>query len=135
MTAPTLTFTGGAVVALPADIAWPDQFAWSPIRQASTFALDGAVVVESAEELAWRPITLASGATYGWVRTATVEALHAQYVLGDAPITLALEGQSYSVLFDRSGQGLVCEPLKVRPVDGRPELDWWRVTIPLRTLT
>lgn len=68
-------------VTLPVDMEWTDEYRWSPILTSQEYTLSGALLIESAEKLAGRPVTLAGqidGNTgFALVTRATVDALMA----------------------------------------------------------
>lgn len=116
-------------VAIPEDVWWTDEFAWTPVAQATTRSLTGARIVQLGVKLKGRPITLASSDRGGWVTRATVLALRA---LADAPgatYTLALaDGRSFTVAFDAE-RDFVATPL--RPAADMTAASKYRVTLPL----
>lgn len=85
-------------VTLPADLAWPDRYAWQPVTVSIEYSLTGALIVESAEKLAGRPITLQGADNRAWATRATVDAIKALQAVAGADYTLSLEGQSYTVM-------------------------------------
>ncbi len=85
---------GVTSIALPPDLRWTDEFAWSPVGQVSTVTLTGALIVEEAAQQAGRPITLSSvvnGSQYtAVVDRSTVEALQALAAIPGALMVLTL---------------------------------------------
>lgn len=98
-----------STVALPDNLYWSDEFDWSPVRQARTYTLTGAMIAEESTALAGRPITL-EGA---WVPRTTVQALVVLEAQEATPMTLTLsDGRTFQVLFRREqDQALEVEPL------------------------
>ncbi|MGD7412717.1 hypothetical protein ACQCRK_26175, partial [Ralstonia pseudosolanacearum] len=66
-----------AVLALPDDLLWTDEHAWTPAVAAVSYLLTGALLVESAARQKGRPITLVGAADMAWVTRATVNTLYA----------------------------------------------------------
>ncbi|RAH37409.1 hypothetical protein [Halomonas sp. SL1] len=115
----TLTHAGGAI-ALPDDLAWPDEFDWSPLVAAEQRSLTGALIVHHSRAQSGRPITLASQDA-SWMPRAQVLAL--QGLLEDAaatvsggsapaPMTLDLHGRAFSVAWRLADE----RPLEATPV-------------------
>jgi hypothetical protein len=84
-------------ITLPADLAWPDRYAWPPVVVNTNYSLTGALIAQSAERLAGRPITLQSADGRAWVDRTTVDALTALQAAG-AALALSVRGQSFTVL-------------------------------------
>jgi len=92
-----MAITLGALT-LPQGLRWSDEFSWSPIVQSSDYSLTGALIVQQAEKLAGRPITLVGGKDFVWMTRAEVIALK---TLIDAreSMTLTLhDGRSFTVI-------------------------------------
>ena len=105
----TLTHATGTLT-LPADLEWTDEFAWTPQVAAEQRSLTGALIVHHSTVQSGRPITLASNGA-SWYPRAQVQALQA--LLSDtAAMTLALNGQTFAVIWRRSGNAL---PLEATP--------------------
>jgi hypothetical protein len=84
-------------IPLPDDLIWIDEFDWTPMQQAKSYTLTGALVIESGQKQAGRPITLAGGDNAAWATRSQVEALSAKLV-GDPTMTLTLhDGRTFSV--------------------------------------
>lgn len=115
-----LTHAGGTLV-LPEDLAWPDEFDWSPVAAAEQRTLSGALIIQHSTRQSGRPITLASqGAS--WFPRAQVQALQAiqqadaaTVAAGDpvAPMTLDIHGRPFEVTWRRAGNA---QPLEATPV-------------------
>ncbi|CAM3306709.1 hypothetical protein [Halomonas lysinitropha] len=116
----TLTHAGTAI-ALPEDLAWPDEFDWSPVAAAEQRTLTGALIIHHSTRQSGRPITLASeGAS--WFPRAQVLALQAIHQMDAtavavgqpvAPMTLDVHGRVFSVTWRRGGNA---QPLEALPV-------------------
>lgn len=107
-------FLGG--IELPRGMLWVDEFAWSGALRAVDRGITGAQIIDLAEKLEGRPITLQGTQDQGWIRRATLLAVRA---LTDVPegeylLTLAT-GEQFTVMFAPDN------PLEAQPIS-RPEL-------------
>jgi hypothetical protein len=111
-------------VPLPADMVWTDELTWPTVIKSTEYTLTGALVVDSGQRLAGRPITLAGGDDHGWITRATIDALRtlASALPGEFVLTLA-DARSFNVVFAPE-DALQAEP--VFPV-ADPGADWWYV--------
>lgn len=119
-----------AGIALPDDIEWTDEFAFSPVTQIVTPTLTGALIVEEAARTAGRPITLVSNEA-AWLTRAAVKALQAKADVAGETYTLAWsDGRTFDVMFRRAnGQPLDAKPvLRVADLD---DTDYYTVTLRL----
>lgn len=117
-------------ISLPADLVWSDEFAWTPVEQAKTYTLDGALLVESQVRQAGRPITLSGGEDRGWVTRDVVALLYAlaQTVKDDLALTLA-DGRQFTCAF-RHGEGAI-EARPVVPLGPPGSGDYYTLTLRL----
>lgn len=90
-----------AGIALPAQLHWEDEFAWSPVGQAIDVALDGELVVEESAQQAGRPMTLRGGLDRAWAQRATVAQIYALAAQPAQQHTLLYRGETFTVIFDR----------------------------------
>lgn len=98
---------------LPAGLRWSDEYAWSPVVQATTYSLAGALVTEEAQRLAGRPLTLEGGRTWAWMTRAQLETLRQALTTAGATWTLTLhDGRAFVVMARHEGDG----PLSAAPV-------------------
>ena len=67
----------GAALALPDDLLWSDEHAWTPAVASVSYLLTGALLVQSATRQAGRPITLTGALDMAWVTRAVITTLHA----------------------------------------------------------
>lgn len=105
-----LTHAGGTIV-LPEDLAWPDEFDWSPVAAAEQRTLSGALIIQHSTRQSGRPITLASqGAS--WFPRAQVQALQS-LLEAVAAMTLDIHGRPFEVTWRRAGNA---QPLEATPV-------------------
>jgi len=111
-------------VPLPADMVWTDEFTWPTVVKSTEYTLTGALVVDSAQRLAGRTITLAGGDDYGQITRATVEALRtlASALPGQYVLTLA-DARSFNVVFAPE------DPIAAQPIAtvADPGADFWYV--------
>ena len=89
---------------IPEDLAWTDEWSFTPYAEQAGHALDGTLIVErSAAAKAGRPVTLEGAADLAWVERATLEALRA--ALDRTEMTLTLwDGRELTVGW-RHGDG------------------------------
>jgi hypothetical protein len=107
---PTITLTNGATtLALPDDLIWADEFAWSAVQQRSGYSAGGALLLDVGFKLAGRPITLQGGESHAWAPRSTALTLKQWIDAGASPLTLLFRGTPYTV-----GFATVDEPLSVQ---------------------
>ena len=118
-------------VTLPVDLIWTDEFDWSPVEQNSYYTLTGALIVESGNKLAGRPITLAGADNAAWVDRTTLTALYAK-LTGDPTMLLTLnDARTFNVKFWADN------PIQARLIlDYNTPIgsDWYSLTIKLIAL-
>lgn len=111
-------------VPLPADMVWTDEFGWATVVKSTEYTLTGALIVDSGQRQAGRPITLAGAEDAGWITRATVDALRtlASALPGEYVLALA-DGRSFNVVFAPD------TPLAAQPIVpiADPGADWWYV--------
>lgn len=92
MTDLTITLTSGStVITLPGDLQWVDEMTPWKVVQVYENTLTGALLVSESGKLAGRPITLQSGADFGWVQRSVVLALQDLAAVANGPVmTLSL---------------------------------------------
>lgn len=136
-----MALTLGAL-ALPQGLRWADEFDWSPIVQATTYSLSGALILEESARLAGRPITL-SGARDGnistaWLKRDDLIALQTALNATGATFTLTLhDARTFTVAPRADGDGpLSVEPLPAvknfAPAD--PDADTWYIVNTIRLM-
>ncbi len=130
----TLTnLTDGTVIALPDDLLWSDEHAWTPAVARVEYLLTGALLVESAARSAGRPITLKAEPDMGWVTRATVDTLYAWAAQPNRSFRLTLfDGRSFTVAFRHHETAIEAEPVLGFPA--RSASDWYRITLRLMEL-
>ena len=112
-------------ITLPADLLWNDEYAYTPVKQTISTAVDGSLIVEAAAAQAGRPITLAGGDDYAWCSRATLEALRLKQAQPGLVMTLTVLSVPHSVLFVQPG--ITAKPIQdfSNPANG----DWYAVTL------
>ncbi|WP_247424920.1 hypothetical protein [Ralstonia pseudosolanacearum] len=117
-----------AVLALPDDLLWADEHAWTPAVAAVSYLLTGALLVESAARQKGRPLTLVGAADMAWVTRAAVNTLYAWAASPASRFELTLaDGRAYTVAFRHNETAIEAEP-----VTGFPawrEGDFYRLTV------
>lgn len=97
-------------ITLPSDLEWQDEFAWSPVQQASERSLSGKLSIEEATKIKGRPITLFGGPNAAWTTRATITALFNKLTAGHRMV-LNYHGTNYNVVW-RHGD----TPIEAAPV-------------------
>lgn len=106
---------GTTVLQLPPDLLWVNEFRWSSVSQATERALRGALLIDVAERVGGRPITLAGGLNE-WMLRADLEVLYTWVRLPGAQFTLTHNEVERTVIFDH-GTGEESNAIKlVAPV-------------------
>lgn len=99
-----------STITLPQGLRWSDEFAWSPLAQASEYGLTGSLLVEQTLKQAGRPITLVGGRDFAWMTRSEVSTLKTLLDTG-AAMTLTLhDARSFTVI------PAADEPLTVTPL-------------------
>lgn len=110
---------------LPSDLIWFDEYDHSPVKQTITTAVDGSLIVESAAQLAGRPLTLKGGIDYGWIDRATLELLRLKQAQPGLIMALLHLGITYSLIFRQPA-------INASPVidfNTPDPVDWYVVTL------
>lgn len=132
----TITLTAGATtLALDPDLLWEDEFAWAATEQTVTRGLTGALIIQTAQRLAGRPITLRNeDERSGWMTRADMAQLQSWADTPGQRMTLSLRGNSHLVVFRHHDGG----PFEARPLvhyaDPQPA-DWVLATLRFVTVT
>lgn len=85
-------------ITLPQGLRWADEFAWSPVAQASEYTLTGSLIVEQSTKQAGRPITLIGGKNFAWMTRAEVVALKALLDAGEAMTLTLHDARTFAVI-------------------------------------
>ena len=126
--------TDGVVLALPDDLLWTDEHAWSPVVANTSYLLTGALLVQSGTRQAGRPITLVGAADMAWVTRAVVETLY-----GWAADPLAVDSGRFELTFADARVFIVAfrfgdtaiEAETVMGFPARSDGDYYRLTLRL----
>ncbi|MHA6829480.1 hypothetical protein ACQUJV_25240 [Ralstonia pseudosolanacearum] len=121
---------GSAILALPDDLLWSDEHAWTPAVAAVSYLLTGALLVESAARQKGRPITLVGAADMAWVTRATVNTLYAWAAAPSRQFELTYtDGRVFTVAFRHHETAIEAEPVMGFPA--RRDADFYRLTLRL----
>ena len=118
----TLTYNG-TTATLSDRLQWVDEFAWSPVEQATAYSTTGALLVDVAVKQSGQPITLEGADTNAWITRALCSTLQAWAALPGIELDLVLRGTTHAVIFDHAQGGFSAQPIW-RLLDGEitPEL-------------
>jgi hypothetical protein len=126
-------------VSIPNGMRWSDEFTWSPIQTARNYSLSGALILQPAERLAGRPITLIGGERWAWMTRANVLSLQTLLNTYAASLTLVLhDARSFTVTPVYEGDGpLDATPKSVIQDSGyaNPGASAWYVIHSLKLIT
>lgn len=106
----TLTYNG-TTAAISDRLQWTDEFAWSPVDQATAYSTTGALLVDVAVKQAGRPITLVGTETAAWISRALCATLQAWAALPGIELDLVVRGVTRRVLFDHAQGGFTAQPV------------------------
>ncbi|WOI47692.1 hypothetical protein [Acidovorax sp. BLS4] len=107
----TLTYNG-TTAHISDRLQWTDEYAWSPVDQATAYSTTGALLVDVAVKQAGRPITLVGTDTAAWLSRALCDTLRAWAALPGIELDLVLRGDTYRVVFDHAqGSGFAAQPI------------------------
>ncbi len=121
----------GASVALPDDLLWTDEHAWTAATAAVSYSLTGALIVETADRQAGRPITLAGSTDMAWITRATLNTLHGWASVSGRHFELTLaDGRLFTVAF-RHHEPPVIDAEPVTGFAARNDGDFYRATLRL----
>lgn len=106
-------------IRLPSGMVWTDEFDWCSVERATTWSINGALLIDVGVRQAGRPITLSAQDDQGWIRRETLRQLqHLADTEPDAEHTLTLaDGRVFRVRFAQSETS----PITATAL-GRPEL-------------
>lgn len=107
-----------ALVQIPRQLVWVDEFSWTPVEKVIGYGTEGALLIDVGTKLAGRPITLQGVDRHGWLRKNVLEEVRALAADGEAVYTLThADGRTFQVTFAPD------DPVTAIPVAGtRPEL-------------
>jgi hypothetical protein len=124
----------GVVLALPDDLLWSDEHAWTPAVASVSYLITGALLVQSALKQAGRPITLTGAVDMAWVARSCVGTLYdwASVPLGESTGRFELtmmDSRVFAVAFRHAEVPIAAEP--VTGFTARSESDFYRLTLKL----
>lgn len=126
-----------AIVTLPDDLMWVDEYAWSPAVASVSYLLNGALMVQSATKQAGRPITMSGAVDMAWIPRSDIKtindwaAIPLGTTLGRFLLTLA-DARTFTVAFRHADT-----PLEAEPVLGFPataDTDFYHLTLRLMAI-
>lgn len=117
----TLTYAG-TTAHLSDRLQWTDEYDWTPVEQATGYAITGALLVDVAVKQAGQPITLQGDNTAAWITRALCDTLKAWAALPGIELDLVLRGTTHRVVFDHARGGFGAQPLH-KLVDGEITAD------------
>ena len=118
----TLTYNG-TTATLSDRLQWVDEFAWSPVEQATAYSTTGALLVDVAVKQSGQPITLEGTDTNAWITRALCSTLQAWAALPGIQLDLVLRGETHQVIFDHAKGGFTAQPIwKLLDGEITPEL-------------
>lgn len=122
----------GEALALPDDLLWIDEHAWSPAVASASYLITGALLLQSATRQAGRPITLVGPFDMAWVTRASVERLRdwAAIPVGTTTGRFTLrfnDGRAFRVAFRHTETTIEAEP--VLGIPARADTDFYRLTL------
>lgn len=118
----TLTYNG-TTATLSDRLQWVDEFAWSPVEQATAYSTTGALLVDVAVKQSGQPITLEGTDTNAWISRALCDTLKAWAALPGAQFDLVLRSETHQVIFDHGKGGFSAQPIwKLLDGEITPEL-------------
>lgn len=123
----TLTYNA-TTYTLPVDYRWSDEQNWQPVEQNISRTLTGALIVEVAQKIAGRPITLQpEDASCAWMTLAMLTALRAWAAVPGRQMVLTIAGTSYDVMFRHQDGAIEATP--VVHYNAQDSGDFWLVTL------
>lgn len=122
----------GVALPLPDDLLWSDEHAWSPAVANTSYLITGALLIQSANRQAGRPITLLGAPDMAWVTRAAVEQLRewAAIAVGGSTGRFELafaDGRFFTVVFRHQEVAIEAEP--VLGIPARSSNDFYRLTL------
>ncbi len=120
----------GLSLALPDDLNWVDEHAWTAATARVEYLLTGALLIESAARQAGRPITLSAAPDLAWVPRSTIDQLHQLAQAPQRRLRLALpDGRTLNAAFRHADGALEAEPV-LGFASASPDA-WYRLTLRL----
>jgi hypothetical protein len=116
---------------LPNDLLWVDEMKWVPAVSKPTYALTGALIIETAAKLLGRPITLQPLQDMAWVSREKAAKLRGWASTPKRRFKLVLEYptdvRQFTVVFDHSRGAIEADPVKGFPQHA--DDDWYKIVL------
>lgn len=124
--------TDNTILVLPDDLLWIDEQAWSPIAMSTSYLLNGALLIQTGQRQAGRPITLTADQDMAWVTRAVVQQLWtwASQPINDTSGRFLLtfkDARSFTVVFRHTDTAIEAEP--VLGIPAQADTDYYRITL------
>lgn len=130
----TQLVSGAITVALSDDLFWSDENTWNPVEQTAQRTVTGALIVQAAQRVGGRPITLQPpDDSSAWMSRATVDDIRNLAAVAGREMTLTLRGNNYDVIF-RHHDGAAVDANPVVFYRDEDEEDFYLVTLRLMEL-
>lgn len=100
-----LTLAGFVFPTSGQGLRWSDEYAWTPVAQATAYGLTGALIVQEGTRTAGRPLTLAGGPRRAWLTRAQLGTLAALLASGDQRTLTIHDGRQIPVIPRHDGDG------------------------------
>ena len=108
-----------------------DEFSWSAVEQNTERSISGALIVQNAQRIGGRPITLEpDGNDSAWLPRADLEQLQAWASVPGLQLVLTLRGQAHGVIF-RHHEGAVIDATPVMHFEDVLPTDYYTATVRL----
>lgn len=126
-----ITLADNAVtLELPADMAWLDEFSWSPVKQSTTPTVTGSVVIEHSVMQSGRSITLAGGQDRAWISYGDLVQLKSWADEPGLELTLTIRGVARTVVFrHEDGSGALEAGMPLEHTDRTDNTQRWYCTL------
>jgi hypothetical protein len=99
------------ILTLPDDLEWIDKYIWTTTKENINTALNGALVIQTAQQTVGRPITLQGGADYAWLSRDDIEKLQQLADAGENMTLTFKDNTTYSVRFRYSQGAFEANPI------------------------
>lgn len=107
------------LVQIRRQMVWVDEFAWTPVEKSTEYSTTGALLVDTGERLAGRPITLQATDQHGWLARSVVEELRALAADPEGVYVFThADGRVFTVIFAPGDDAVSATPIQ----NTRPEL-------------
>lgn len=108
---------------------WVDEYTWSPVAQAKTYTITGALLIEEATRQAGRPITLEGAINATWCPRSMIDQLRTWAATPGIVLSLTLRGVARSVTFDHEKGALQGLPVLFYADASIASDDWYYPTL------